>query len=82
MITPYSKFKTKEDIIEQLETNKEFVYSICDNVIYIMKSPLPTIRNLFGIASLLIKMLQMMIIFCVIVLLFVMDQMAIIIGVV
>ena len=38
MITPYSKFKTKEDIIEQLETNKEFVYSICDNVIYIMKS--------------------------------------------
>lgn len=38
MITPYSNIKTKEDIIEQLETSKEFVYSICDNVIYIMKS--------------------------------------------
>ncbi len=38
MLTPYSNIKTKEDIIEQLETNKEFVYSICDNVVYIMKS--------------------------------------------
>ena len=38
MLTPYSNIKTKEDIIEQLKTNKEFVYSICDNVIYIMKS--------------------------------------------
>ena len=38
MLTPYSNIKSKEDIIEQLETNKEFVYSICDNVICIMKS--------------------------------------------
>lgn len=36
MITPYSKFKKKEDVKPLLESN-DFIYSICDNVLFIMK---------------------------------------------
>lgn len=36
MITPYSKFKKKEDVKPLLESN-DFIYSICDNVLFVMK---------------------------------------------
>ena len=36
MLTPFSKFKKKEDVKPLLESN-DFIYSICDNVLFVMK---------------------------------------------